>query len=153
MNKVTEIVNQYLSEFETIYNDTLYIVSLVEFDKRLQETVFNNGIMNLCIKYESFTSDVYEIISRDQVSYNKPWQYTRDIYKYFYINDFKEYDDARAIWKYYNALKHSNDVTKKRLLFLKEKYINYHGEELLKYVYQKLIDILEKIKNHSFVKK
>lgn len=152
MSKVNNIIDTYINELKVVLEDSLYLVSLVEFDERLQKVIFNNAIMNMCIKYESFTSDVYEIISKDLVSYNKPWQYTRDIYKHFYIYDFREYDDARAIWKYYNALKHSNDITKKRMMLLKEKYINYEGEQMLQYVFDKLTAVLLKIKNHSLSK-
>lgn len=109
-HRLAMIVNEYKEQINQDLRDADFIIDNLgdKVDKQLFDDVYNSAVINMCIKYEAFTSDAYGVVVDTNVTFNHPWDYTRKIAKKLNLHISDEYEKAHYAWDYYNALKHSN---------------------------------------------
>lgn len=143
--QVKEIAKKYLDEID---KDLEYSKILVQHtghsNPDLVTFVNDSTIISICIKYESFTSEVMYAIKEKNIAYNKPWAYTRYFMRIFKMDLDKEYELAHDAWEYYNSLKHENHKSQVE----QTKFVKKHGIknswDALRFVHQSISKILEK---------
>lgn len=101
------LIKNTLKELEKKHQHSLTIEKLIMGEEMLNEN-FKLSIINMCITYEAFISDLYEEIYDREPKYNHPWANTRDIARDKEINIEGYYKLAHDAWEYYNTLKHIN---------------------------------------------
>ena len=126
-----------LRELDKKYQHSLTIEKLVIGEEMLNEN-FNLSIINMCITYEAFISDLYEEIYKKEPRYNHPWSNTRDIAKLKNINIKGYYKLAHDAWGYYNTLKHINSSMENEQLNLINKYSLDTPKKAFIFVYKTL---------------
>ena len=101
------LIENTLKELDKKHQHSLTIEKLISGNEMLSEN-FNLSIINMCITYEAFISDLYEEIYDREPKYNHPWSNTRDIAHLKKINIDGYYKLAHDAWDYYNTRKHIN---------------------------------------------
>lgn len=146
MNQEIKLIAQkYLNE---INKDLEYSKILINHtghnDPELVTFVNDSTIISICIKYESFTSEVMTALREKDIAYNKPWAYTRYFMRILKLDLEKEYELAHDAWEYYNSLKHENHKSQVE----QTKFVKKHGVrnswDALKFVHQAISKILIK---------
>ncbi|WKX02752.1 hypothetical protein [Candidatus Mycoplasma mahonii] len=74
------------------------------------EENYKLSIINMCISYEAYISDLFDMVFHKNPKYNHPWSNTREIINRFKIDVTNEYKNAHDAWDYYNTLKHINQA-------------------------------------------
>lgn len=142
------LIDTYIKEMNHEIAEADYIISKIgKFDQDLVDDIYDSALIKVCIKYEAFTADAYQmLISGDQVSYNHPWSYTRQIAEVLGIDIHKEYEIAHDAWEIYNALKHINFKTKSQALKFTNKYNLRTSRERTIFITDALVNLLYKFK-------
>lgn len=124
-----------------------YIISRIgKSDSHLVNAVYDSALIRMCIKYESFTTEAYKkIIQHENIVYNRPWDYTRNIADALGINVDKEYAKANEAWHIYNSLKHVNINTTRKSKVTEDKLKLSSARDRAKYIYDSLTTLLNKL--------
>ena len=137
------LIENTLKELDKKHQHSLTIEKLIMGDEMIKEN-FNLSIINMCITYESFISDLYEEIYKTEPKYNHPWSNTRDIAgdKKIDIDGF--YKLAHDAWEYYNTLKHINSSMEEEQRKLINRYSLDTPKKASIFVYNSLRNLTER---------
>lgn len=143
--EIKMIAQKYLDE---INKDLEYSKILIKHtghdDPDLVTFVNDSTIISICIKYESFTSEVMKALREKDIAYNKPWAYTRYFMRILRLELDKEYELAHDAWEYYNSLKHENHKSQVEQTKFVKKHGIHNSWDALKFVHHAITDILKK---------
>lgn len=139
------IVRSYINGIKQDFELSKQIIKHMGTENRdIVEFVNNSTVIAMCIKYETFTTDLLSHIKNRQMSYNHPWANSRVIAKKMNINIDREYKNAHDAWDYYNSLKHVNSHSKLEAQKFTDEHNLQSSWDALKFTYHALIELLEK---------
>ena len=122
MSKIIKLIDEHSKDIVKQYKIAKQIEMKFLDNEEIVEDTYNSSIIDMCIRFESFTSDLYEIISGREPRYNHPWANIRMIASKMSIDIKKEYKVAHDMWDYYNTLKHINSKMNIEKLKLVKEY-------------------------------
>ena len=147
MKKISKLVKEYKNEIKKDYDSTVRIVSLIpNISEEDYNDLYISAILRMCIKYETFTSlAISEYVDRNNVEFNHPWRYTRQLVDILGINVDGQYDVAHDMWVIYNTLKHVNSQTEHNFLNMIRKYNLSDIKDIANFIKKALMKLLEAI--------
>ena len=141
---INKITNSYIKHLESITQDAETLERCHEDNPELVKSIYRMSTIDMCIKYESFTAEIIQKLTKWSIEYNRPWAYTRKAAKILNINIDKEYKHAHKIWDYYNALKHVNNKTRFNKLKIKKELRLDNNRITLEITHKALNQLLNK---------
>ena len=145
-NEYKAILNQYLDQIDSIFDISLKVSKMTD-DKEMSHDIFIGAALNMCIKYETMTSDLNSIVFKNKPMYNHPWSNTRLIANILKIDIEKEYETAHDAWDIYNNLKHVNHKTRLNQNKILKKYNLNSAESIAKFIRNSLKKLIIKMSN------
>ncbi|MCK5866940.1 MAG: hypothetical protein KAG14_00930 [Mycoplasmataceae bacterium] len=139
------LIENTIRELDKKHQHSLTIEKLVMGEEMLREN-FNLSIINMCITYEAFISDLYEEIYKREPKYNHPWSNTRGIARDKNINIDGLYKLAHDAWDYYNTLKHINSSMESEQRKIIRKYSLDTPKKASMFVYDSLRNLISAFK-------
>lgn len=149
---VKDIARKYLEEINKDFEYSKIIIQSVgKEDEELVEFVNDSAIISMCIKYESFTSEVMYALKEKDIAYNKPWQYTRYFMRIFKMDIDQEYDLAHDAWEYYNSIKHENHKSRVESTKFIKKHNIKNSWDALRFSHNAIILLLSKFAGENSI--
>ena len=139
-----KLIETHKAEIKKQYEQAIRIEKKFN-DNELINDVYDSSIIDMCIRFEAFTSDLYEELSGNEPRYNHPWANIRYVMDSYNIKMKEEYKVAHDMWDYYNTLKHINAKMHIEKLKIKEKYNITDSKSAAKKVFEALTTLLERL--------